>query len=77
MTSFYFILWFEVNTVLTLLTVVLLVVAGVAVVGTAKFIANYTSISSVICCAPQLVVASQRRTVKNIASEKASADHLD
>ena len=30
MTSFYFILWFEVNTVLTLLTVVLLIVAGVA-----------------------------------------------
>jgi hypothetical protein len=31
MTSFYFILWFEVNTVLTLLTLVLLGVAGVAV----------------------------------------------
>jgi hypothetical protein len=30
MTSFYFILWFEVNTVLTLLTLVLLGVAGVA-----------------------------------------------
>jgi hypothetical protein len=31
MTSFYFILWFEVNTVLTLLTLVLLIVAAVAV----------------------------------------------
>jgi hypothetical protein len=30
MTSFYFILWFEVNTVLALLTLVLLGVAGVA-----------------------------------------------
>jgi hypothetical protein len=36
MTSFYFILWFEVNTVLTLLTVVLLVVAGVAVLAARK-----------------------------------------
>jgi hypothetical protein len=36
MTSFYFILWFEVNTVLTLLTFVLLLVAGLAMLAAAQ-----------------------------------------
>ena len=36
MTSFYFILWFEVNTVLTLLTLVLLLVASAAMLAAAR-----------------------------------------